>query len=273
MSALAGIACIAALTGCGSPDPGTGAPPPASRSTQTASGETPKPVASLALSNGNTVAFYDFGTAALVMESGKAYTTPALKHSKTPLRPEQLSAIWRSLAPTRSVPSSLQRLQERLTESSPDSNSTPSQHVLAETIGSSMSGGDQLGPGGTQVDSPVGCDNGCCDYHWLSEFSQCQGGGDYSWFLYNYGWSYANSTDDIFYDGLVCSAVGTSTWTVSTSGGDGGVWSITQAHYRYYEWVAGTDFWGDWVPQNINTTVNDSAHTHLHTYCGSFGYD
>lgn len=226
---------------------------------------TPAPVASVTLTAGHVVEFYDFGTTALIVETAPAYTPPAYNHTG-PTSPDQLASIWTRVAPGRPVPAALSALQHRLT-SLPATPAAPP--VTVAVVPESHQGGAKL-PGLIGA-APVGCNNGCCDFNWLSTLGQCQGGYDFSWFLYNYGWTYANSTNDIIYDGLVCSAQGTSVYSVSV-GGSGGTWSVPQATYRWFSWTAGWSIFG-FNAQNMSSSVNSSTNSHLHTYCGGVIYN
>ena len=121
--------------------------------------------------------------------------------------------------------------------------------------------------------APVGCNNGCCDEAWLYTLAECyQANWNYYWFLYNYGWSTLTSTFDAEVEGLVCSAQGTSTFSMNI-GGSGGTWSVPEATYRWYHWTAGTDFWGGPIPKDTSSSVNSAASQHLHTFCGHLDHD
>ena len=221
-----------------------------------AASNSPKPVASLRLENGNMLEFFDFGSGALASESGAAYTAPMfngqVKHTN------QLVNIWKSLAPQTPVPVALDNLQARLMN-------------LPENVARSA-GTSKPATGGIEGIVPMsqnGCNNGCCDYAWLSTFSQCTvGGADYSWFLYNYGYTWSNVGNVNDYNGMVCSAQGTSQYSVNL-GGSGGVWSVPEATYRTYGWLAGWSVWCfGFCNEDLSSTVNTSTSQHLHTYCG-----
>lgn len=229
-------------------------------------GSAPTPVASLTLTSGQIVEFYDFGSAALIVETGAAYSSPAV-NSAGAIPADQLAEIWTRLAPGAPVPPALADLQHRLT-SMPAASATP------RAVASTTTGGARPRIPGTALPAaPVGCNNGCCDATWLTTLAECQGSGwNYSWFLYNGGWSTATSTDDIAYQGLVCSAQGTSTFSVSI-GGSSGTWNIPEATYHWFHWTAGTDLFGSFNPKTLSSAVNSAANQHLHTYCGRVLYD
>jgi len=226
-------------------------------------------VASLKLTAGHVVEFHDFGSSALIVEAAAAYTPPALSFAG-PISADQIASIWTHLAPGTPVPPELRDLQRRLT-------SLPASSVEPEVLSSPEIGGDKIGssriaPSAALPAAPVGCNNGCCDSTWLSTLAECQGGGwDYSWFLYNYGWTFASTGSTRTYQGLVCAALGTSTFSVNI-GGYGGTWSVPQATYRWYHWVAGTDFFGSPIRQSMTSSVNSSSNSNLHTYCGRIFY-
>jgi hypothetical protein len=229
-------------------------------------GSAPVPVASLTLTAGHVIEFYDFGGAALIVESGAAYTSPAL-NSAGKMPADQLSSIWTRLAPETPVPTALAALQQRLTSLPAD----PAAQKLAPA--SEVDGAPMVGSRTVLPAAPVGCNNGCCDEEWLYTLSQCyQANWHYYWFLVNYGWTFATSTYDVEVGGLVCSAQGTSTFSMNV-GGSGGTWSVPEATYRWYHWTAGTDFWGGPIPKDMSSSVNSETNQHLHTYCGHLNHD
>jgi len=185
--------------------------------------------------------------------------------------------IFEQYAPERAMAPGLRAALDRI-EGVPDNESSelgmPLEAAEETEQAAPVAGGapwhQGAGPARMRTAAPQGCNNGCCDAQWLSTFHQCQTRGSYSWFLYNYTWSSANNTNVEWYEGLVCSASGTSTYSVSISGGGGGVWSVPQATYRTYWWLAGTTcnpFCGP-AKKNFTTSVNSSAAPRLHTYCG-----
>jgi hypothetical protein len=218
-------------------------------------------VASLKLATGQVIEFHDFGGSALIVESAAAYTPPVL-NSAGPTSADELASIWTRLAPGTPVPQALQDLQHRLTNL-PASSATPAVLPSPE-----LDGGKIGGPSIGLPAAPQGCNNGCCDASWLSTLAECQGGGwSFSWFLFNYGWSTSTGGSNAQFQGLACSAQGTSTFSVNI-GGSGGVWSVPQATYRWFHWVAGTDIFGNPNRQSLSSAVNSSSNQHLHTYCG-----
>lgn len=255
---------LAGPPGCAAIDADTPSDESAEVAPVTGVESTPPLVASLKLKSGQVIDFYDFGQAALIVESGAAYMTPAFQ-SRGPSAPDQLVNVWTRLAPDVPVPAALGEFQQRLMSSPPAPAGSPSVAV-------SDAGGDKQRSGSVIANAPVGCDNGCCDAAWLATLWPCSGGWDYSWFLYNYGWTWASSSDDDFHDGLVCSAQGTSTYSVNI-GGSGGTWSVPQATYRTFSWVAGFEFLLGWQPRSLSSSVNSSSNSHLHTYCGAVLYD
>lgn len=252
------------------------------------SGVAPTPVASLTLENGNVVELYEFGRRAVIMESGVVYSPQMYKPQRRP-RVDELVATWESLAPGEPVPQAVRDLQERLVREGameePTNEQSPSADVGGTAFGESApsptddnfqrgAGGDALQGAdlGVQLQSPVGCNNGCCDFDWLSTISQCSGNYGYSWFMFNYLWSYANTSSVWTYDGFVCSAAGTSTYKVNVVGeGYGGTWSVPQATWRAYSWTDDTCgvFCSD---EDVNSSVNTSSTPHLHTYCGGVNH-
>src|SRR5687768_15965718 len=59
----------------------------------------PEAVAALTLANGNVVRFYDFDSGAMVTETGRAGSTSPVFNPSSRLGADQLSGIWRDLAP------------------------------------------------------------------------------------------------------------------------------------------------------------------------------
>ena len=260
----AGLA-LAAAVGCGT-DPGAPSPDPDGKGAGGLPAATSTPVATLPLANGNVLEFYDFGANALISELGLADVKPAYNPTDDP-DGGQLVSIWQGLAPEMPVPQVLRDLQERLSNLPPDL--TDAEPVPAEVHGVEMPQPQLPGGDGDLVAAPNGCDNGCCDYQWLSTFSQCQKGDTIDWFLYNYGYSSASAGSVDVYDGLVCAAQGTSTYRVAITGANG-TWTVDEGYFRTYRWVAGTTCnpFCHFVTRTVTTTVNSSNDQHLHTYCG-----
>jgi hypothetical protein len=227
------------------------------------------PIASLEFENGNVLEFYDFVHGVMVVERGRAYTRPVFRGGSE--HAGQLEQIWRRLSPDTPVPSALIELQGRMTEESdPSANTNDSDAPGVEAVAEPDIGG--WSP--VQTKAPQGCNNGCCDYQWLATFAECQGGWDYSWFLYNYGATWANVDDIILYGGLVCAATGTSTFRVNIEG-SGGVWSVAQGTWNSYFWIAAFKpvICAGYCGKNLRSSVNTQSSQHLHTYCGTIAYD
>jgi hypothetical protein len=261
-----------AMPGCGSDRGGDSFTSDDTKSVTADLSATPIPVASITLSNGNVVSFYDFKVGALVMEAGKTPTPPALHLSGNP-GAAQLASIWQSVAPDVAVPDSLTALQGRLMNLSPETVVAPAPSVAG--AGGSMFAAPKLS-GANAAPAGDPCNNGCCDYNWLTaNLPDCNDPDDYNWFLLNYGYSYANDSDVILYNSQVCAGIGTSTFTYMSSGGIGGSWPVPEASYITTTWVAGEtcDPFCSWVPRTITSSVNSSSNEHLHTYCGGFHFD
>jgi len=225
----------------------------------------PPLVASWKVASGNTIEIYNFDGQAMISEVGVA-GTPSTLNANPDLKHGRPIDIWNALGPKGTVPSSLTAFQAQL-DSSPVTSGAGTQQAPNTMVG----GGGLQPPSSTTsfqgviANAPSGCNNGCCDYSWLSTFEQCElWGQDYEWFLYNYGATYANFNNIDIYDGFVCSAVGTSTYSVNM-GGHGGAWSVPEATWRsWYRKNSGCWFSCD----NMTSTVNTSTSQHLHTYCG-----
>jgi hypothetical protein len=269
------MTCISLLTlavpaayGCGGAD-GAEVTPAASTDEVTAPSAAPgkTPVASLQLSNGHVVEFYDFERGAIISETGAVGTPPSFNR-RGPIRGNELRDIWVSLAPGEPVPKALTDLQEKLGKT--PQNPQPAPDPRPASGGEVLPEKPAAVPDGTLA-VPTGCNNGCCDWDWLSTFWQCQNPFDYNWFQFNYGWSWTESDDVFAFAGMACSAEGTSTYSVLVSGG-GGTWSVPQQTYRTSSWVA------PWWPifgfqtERLRSRVNSSSNQHLHTHCGGFDY-
>lgn len=146
-------------------------------------------------------------------------------------------------------------------------NLPPRQHGTVDDDPEDTTGGADERSEGNGALVMSGCNNGCCDFDWLSTFWWCPAPWDFNWFLCNYGWSFANGNDEIFYDGFVCSAEGTSTYKVTVDG-DGGIGSVPRATWKTYSWTAGWVPIFGWDEEDVRSTANSSASPHLHTYCG-----
>lgn len=249
----------------------------------TVTGRTPmntsdlKPVAQIALPDGHAFEFYDFGQDVLISELGKAGTEIYFNEANEPkallkngvARTELLSHVWKSINPKVSVPKSLLDIQARW-KIAPVSQPAPAtlEAMPFEAKGVSMNA-SQENPSSLQKSAaPVGCNNGCCDYQWLSTFKECKVVHHYNWFLYNYGYTWANSGDVDYYEGMACSAAGTSTFKMNMSDGTGFNLPVPQATYRRLTWTSG--FWG--FNRTMTSSVNSSANQHLHTYCGGINH-
>jgi hypothetical protein len=261
----AGLA-LAAAVGCGT-DPGGPASDPPGKGADTPAATTMTPVAALPLANGNVLEFYDFGSKALISETGLAGVDPAYTPTDDP-DASQLVSIWKGLAPETAVPQSLRDLQERLMNLPPDldddTETVPTVVEGAELPEPQLPGGD-----GDLLAAPDGCNNGCCDRQWLSTFSQCQTGHTINWFNFNFGYSTINAGSVITYESVVCSAIGTSTFRLAIRD-SGGTFNVDEATFRTFRWVAGTTCnpFCHFVTRTVSSTVNGSTDQHLHTYCG-----
>jgi hypothetical protein len=235
-----------------------------------------KPIAAVDLKDGHAVEFYDFGEDVLISETGKAGTSHYFTADNQPsalikngVAPDQvLSQVWSAISPGSAVPKPLLDIQARWKAAPPPTNAARTPDFSHEASGTPFGQSLEIPQPLAKAAAPVGCNNGCCDFQWLSTFSQCGSNFDYHWFLYNYGWSYANSGDVDYYSGMACSASGTSTFKVNMSDGTGGTWSVPQATYRTFYWSSG--FWG--FNRTLTSSVNTSSNQHLHTYCGGLNH-
>lgn len=181
--------------------------------------------------------------------------------------------MWEELAHGLPVPAELIALQERLTTSY-----QPREPVSTKRTKRPPPGSDPRGGAGGGNDLPTiesWCGNGCCDYAWLTANLCPSLSYDASWFLLDYGWSYANYNDIFLYHGNVCAAWGTSTYSVWLGDGSGGTWSVPQATYRNFHWLAAFSiFWcAGYCGEDMTSSVNNSSYQQSHTYCGGILFD
>jgi hypothetical protein len=127
------------------------------------------------LANGNTVEFYDFGGRALITEKGAAYTAPTLNHQLTR---QPLSTIWSTLAPSVPVPAALTQLEQELASPTPPPGFVASGTTAPQSKAGGQSNGVTSQLGHITPDSPVGCNNGCCDYQWAMSLALLKAEGD-----------------------------------------------------------------------------------------------
>lgn len=210
---------------------------------------TPTPVATLKLTTGHVVEFYDVGGGALIVETGAAYT-PLAVSSADPISAGRLSGLWSRLAPGTPVPPALTDLDHRQMISPGP--------AVPQIVPSSNAGRGRVAATGTARPTVLeGCNNGCCDRDWLSTFAECQGANwSEHWFNVNVIFGEAFYPGVVNFQGLICAAVGTSTFSVSI-GGSGGTWDVPEATYRWYHWTAGTDFFGDPLARTLSSSVLD----------------
>ena len=270
-----GMFLLLGLFGCA----GTGDEPRANTTESAVPDDMPAPVASLHLSNGNDVHFYDFGVGALVTETGQAYTTPALDETDIPA--SELVNVWNRLAPQEPAPKALIALRDRLTEASVGDGASQPPVSLKVDHGTAADQSGSATEGATADENasprPIkgalriqrGCSNGCCDQEWLSTLSTCfYTGWDYRWSLYNGGYSWANTNNIWHMRGLVCSASGTSSWVIGVGGKAYGI-QVAEATYYNWSWTASSSIWcAGYCASDMTSTVNSASNQHLHAYCG-----
>ena len=241
-------------------------PSPAAPSSATPSNGKQKqlvPVLSQALGNGNVLEFFDLGDAALVSESGKAGGTTPADHGENH-NVDQLLNVWQTALPGRPIPQILHDLQERLIKHSGFSQAVPDLKITKDFVGGEpftpASGGP--GPGAPLAKQSPICNNGCCDFNWVSRVPQCTDYNYFHWFLFNYGWSIINRNYLLFAWTYVCSSIGTSYYTLDFMG-KGGILPVPEGGYRTFE------IYADWPRRyNMTSSVNSESNQHMHTYCG-----
>jgi hypothetical protein len=229
----------------------------------------PLAAASLKLPNGNTLEFHDFESGALLIESGEAGVvsafsdeeSPAAKSLKALNAEDRIAGVWKAFAPDRPLPMALAAMQVRWKGNRLPA--VPAKPTLFEGFGPSAI--SRTGAPLAKSAAPDGCNNGCCDFQWLSTFSDCKRLHEYNWFYFNAGYSWQNANGIDHMEGMVCAANGISQWKMNING-SGGSWPVQPAHYKHWSWIAG------WFDQDMKSSVNTSAAQALHTYCGNVSF-
>lgn len=229
----------------------------------------PPPAATIATQNGTTVEVYNFHSAVLVLERGEAYTTPTMPAIADAVKANRLDRVYAILRPNTPVPAELLAVQEEVAQNSATavSEAVDAKIVTQPDAGATAPswGGGKIGAtkGAVTAATLIGCSNGCCDPDWtLNTLCSYISQGDYSWYGFDYGYTWANGGGIDLFKGTACSAVGTSTFQVHISDGSGGTWSVAEAHYLTWGWG------GSFFARSYASTVNSQANEHLHTYCG-----
>jgi hypothetical protein len=259
--------------------PSSAAPEEAARTppiTAVAPPDHPAPSFRLAVDANTTVELYEFSSGVLVREEGKAgVSQPVLSRYQDLVQSRRVVDLFRAIKPDSSVPSELVALEARLNSlhagSPPKVGITRTPSAEADGLAAEDTASAAAKSAGVRPDNV--CNNGCCDWSWLQN-NLCTNlsGWPYTWFLFNYGYDYANSNSMDAYGGHVCSAIGTSTFGVSITDGSGGTWSVPQGNYISYGWLAGCYFLNCPSYQAISTSVNSQYNQHTHTYCGWFNW-
>lgn len=222
-------------------------------------------VASRIMPNGNVVKIYDYAHGAMVMETGTAYSPPSYKPLKG--EPRSLDKVWAAIAPGEAIPEALAGLQARINTERDISTwpgaSEPSKAAITRQINSDG--------GGPILNSPVGCNNGCCDFEWMvSEFWMCDEDYDVDWMNFNDTWESRNVNDAWLYDGFVCSAAGTTRYEWSLGDESSGLVDVHEANYFYHWWIGDPSPWpwDSWYDEDLWAFTAEPFDPHLHTWCG-----
>jgi hypothetical protein len=277
---------LVATIGCGglgSQDPSQG---PSETSSEAPGAEvktatTPVPVFTMELTTGSSISFYKVKDGALIAETGVAGRAQPILNSIKQQGKQLVDVFFAlrplSLSPAQDPPKALVDLQNEIiagtaASSIPSADTSGSAEfesaALSQTAPSAAptntSGGHPMTApksGGVIQDTLIGCTNGCCDPVWTKN-SLCSvpSYANWSWYDFNYGWSYANSTDDFEINATLCSAVGTSVLVVN-----GSSFPVAEGNYFTYYINEGCD---GLCGADFNTQVNDPQDQHLHMYCG-----
>jgi hypothetical protein len=233
--------------------------------------EHPAAALSFNLDNGNTIELFDIKGNVLVSETGPAGQNPALRAAKAAAG-GSLVSLFHILKPNAEMPQMLADLDARMAQA-------PALTDDAEPVEEDSRAGAPIVSTATTIDDGVqreqsavlqGCSNGCCDPDWTLNYL-CNTVADidnrvvsYSWYDFDWGWSQVKLNSRTYsYDGIACSAVGTSQYTVSISGGGGGSWSVAEGYWREFDW------WIRHDTRSITAGVNSSGNQHLHMFCGA----
>ena len=246
---------------------------------------TPVPVFTMELTSGSSVSFYKVNGGAVVAETGVAgKSQPILNSIKQ--QGKQLADVFSALRPfsrlpDQDLPKALVDLQNEIlagtsASSIPSVDTSGSIEVKSAALsqaappdGTSTGGGQPFTPvksGGVNPDTLIGCTNGCCDPVWTKSYlCYVPSYADASWYYFNYGWSWNNSTDVNEIYATLCSAVGMSVLIVN-----GTAFHVAEGNYFIYHVSEGGGGLGD---ADFNTQVNNAGHLHSHMYCGWVMYD
>ena len=149
------------------------------------------------------------------------------------LRPSDYYALF---APDREIPPALLDSESRL-DPRPDTASIVAGHVRPVQFGASD---DASGANANLVDKSHG---GRCDSGWFNDSFCNSSGWDFQWCLLNQRVNRSPyCTDLAWFEGAICTDLGTVTWDVSAGDGQGGTWSVQQGHYRTFGKTCGSSF-------------------------------
>jgi hypothetical protein len=180
-----------------------------------------EPVASLALTNGSLLEFYEPSPGLLmVSEAGPVGAAPTPRAGRTPIE------LYRDLAPDGSVPEALVAAQARAATRQPEAVAVPEPRMAMATTANI-------------VDSKVPLsfiDNQSCDDHWFSD-TFCGGSFDWQMCLLNHlGGAFAQLSSVDYVQHAVCADIGAITLKVQMGNGAGGIWDVPEGHWRSFSW-------------------------------------
>ena len=258
------------VAACGGADGGSGGSPSDKSGVQLAEGDShPAAAVTVTLKTGQQVEFYDYPEGVLVMESGQATrsTEAVLTTYRALIKGRRYAELFSALRPDLQVPDRILELQQKV--------GGPSDSVVG-AFAPEEARPDVSGPtsGGSPWRAPDACSNICCDETWLNNnicYNYNNGGYPYSWFLVDYGWSYADNNSVSYYSGTACAGIGTSTFVVTVGTGSGGTWTVGAGYYRTYWWEDGCGPFGC-SHSEVYSSVNTESDQHLHSYCGVFNW-
>lgn len=211
-------------------------------------------ITTIAVGDEHTLSIYEPSPGRIVYgEHGRSPQQPVTRtHRLDRLPPVE---VFRLLAPGTPVPAELVAAQAREEARAAD-HGVPTRD-LAPLVSAPESSADApapaLGPRMLETDG-----TGPCPSDWFQQ-NFCTTVG-YNWCLLNW-WNgaYANGGNLWHATAAVCPFYGDVGFSVSTSDGGGGTWSVGQGYYRRFWESAGTNFWGQVQPFSFHSTVFNAS--------------
>jgi hypothetical protein len=255
------------LPACVSGEPPPPAPSTPDQTTPVQASRLPPPLAEIRQENGNTISFYDLGGNSVITGEGPAGNPAALPANMREMDSMTVLEAWNRLSGGQAAPQPLVDFQKRLAANPAPPPDVKVTRTAPQQVDEGLPAEDAPldTPDGTLA-APVGCNNGCCDQDWMkSAFTECQNWLDTRWMSFNYLYSHSWRSNVNSASVFLCSASGTSEWTLTISGTGPWIYSVGEARYLQWYWHRGS--W-DFAPRTVDSWVNTQSNQHLHTQCG-----